>query len=323
MKASRVSRVIRILTTLQAGKPYTANDLAEMLGISRRTVFRDLKELQAIGVPYHYEVKTAGYTIDPDFFLPPIDLKLEEALSLLLLVHKARTQMQLPFKNSALFAALKIENNLPGEIRQYCDTALKNIVIKPTAQASMKLLDKYFGQLQQAIEKKQKINFRYHSLYEGGIIKLCLSPYLLTFVKRAWYVIGYSSMHKTPRTFKLNRIKELEVTDKCFTEDPTFEFDKHFGLAWSMIPEGRVYNIKLRFSSKVATNVTEIHWHGTQKVTHNSDGSVTVEFRVQGLGEIIWWILGYGDQVRILSPKKLREKVIEVAENMIKLNRLI
>ena len=124
MKPSRISRVIQILTTLQAGKSYAVNDLSKIFGTSQRTVFRDLKELRAIGVPYHYDARTGGYTIEPEFFLPPIDLNLQEALSLLLLAHKASNQIQLPFRNSALLAALKIENNLPAKIRQYCNTAL-------------------------------------------------------------------------------------------------------------------------------------------------------------------------------------------------------
>ena len=66
MKPSRISRVVQILTTLQAGKSYAVGDLSKIFGTSRRTIFRDLKELQAIGVPYHYDAKASGYTIDPD-----------------------------------------------------------------------------------------------------------------------------------------------------------------------------------------------------------------------------------------------------------------
>jgi proteasome accessory factor B len=60
-----------------------------------------------------------------------------------------------------------------------------------------------------------------------------------------------------------------------------------------------------------------------QKVTRNGDGSAIVEFRVDGLNEITWWILGYGDQVQVLAPKALRERVLEVAKNMIKLNQKV
>lgn len=323
MKSSRISRVVQILTTLQSAKGYCAGDLAKIFGTSRRTIFRDLKELQAVGVPYRYDAKTGSYTIDPEFFLPPIDLNLQEALSLLLLVRKARGQIQLPFKNSALLAALKIENNLPVKIKQYCNTALRNISTKVGPQAPMNLLDKTFAQLQKAIARKRKVNIFYRSLFEGKDVGLELSPYHLLYNQRAWYVLGRSSLHKSIRTFKLNRIRELGILDKCFLDGEDFDLADYLGRAWSMIPEGRIYNIKLRFLPKVAENVTEVQWHSTQKVQRNSDGSATIEFRVDGLGEITWWVLGYGDQVQVLAPKALRQRVLQAAKNMIALNEQV
>jgi len=320
MKPSRVTRIIQILTSLQAGKNYAADDLSKLFGASRRTIFRDLKELQAIGVPYHYNAKAGSYAIDPEFFLPPIDLNLQEALSLLLLVHKTAGQIQLPFKNSALLAALKIENNLPAKIRHCCNIALKNISAKITAQAPTALLDQTFTLLQKAITEKHKVSIEYHSLFEGKIVGLELCPYHLMYNNRAWYVLGFSALHNSIRTFKLNRIRELKTLDKCFIGGDDFDLYNYLGRAWSMIPEGKMYNISLRFLPKVADNVAEVQWHSTQKVMRNGDGSADVEFRVDGLGEIIWWILGYGDQVRVLAPKALRLKVLETAKNMIRLN---
>ncbi len=323
MKRSRIGRVMQILTTLQAGKSYAVSDLSKMFGTSRRTIFRDLKELQAIGVPYRYDARTGGYMIEPEFFLPPIDLSLQEAMSLLLLAHKARDQIQLPFKNAALLAALKIENNLPAKVRKYCATALQNVSTRASAQAPIRHsagLDKTFAQLQQAIVKKRKVDLRYHSLFEGTIIDVELCPYHLLYNNRAWYVLGRSSLHKSVRTFKLNRIRELTTTEKCFVDGENFDVYDYLGKAWSMIPQGRIYNIKLCFLPKVANNVAEVQWHSTQKVVRNSDGSATVEFRVDGIGEITWWILGYGDQVKVLAPEALRKKVLEVAKNMVKLN---
>ena len=320
MKSGRIGRVIKILTTLQSANGCGVDDLARMSGTSRRTVFRDLNELQAIGVPYHYDPKAGSYTIDPEFFLPPLDLTLQEALSLLLLIHKASSQIQLPSRNSALLAALKIENNLPVKIRQYCNTTLKNISSMSSPQAPINELDLTFAKLQKAIAKKSKVSLGYHSLFERHLIDLNLSPYHLLYNRRAWYVLGHSSMHNSIRTFKLNRIKKLEILNKCFVDEGDFDLFDYLGRAWSMIPEGRIYNIKLRFMPKVAQNVTEVQWHATQQVEHNADGSATVEFRIDGLGEIFWWILGYGDQVQVLAPKALREKVVTAAKNIIKLN---
>lgn len=189
MKPNRITRVMQLLTTLQAGKSFAVNDLSKMFRTSRRTIFRDLKELQAIGVPYHYDTKTGGYSIDPDFFLPPLDLNLREALSLLLLAHEASKQIQLPFRRSALLAALKIENNLPVKIRQYCNTALRSISTKSGAQSPIRQhggLDRTFAQLQEAILKKRKVNIFYNSLFEGKTIDVELSPYHLFYNRRAW-----------------------------------------------------------------------------------------------------------------------------------------
>ncbi|MHC4285482.1 MAG: helix-turn-helix transcriptional regulator [Planctomycetota bacterium] len=322
MKSSRISRVVQILTTLQAGKSFAA-------------VFRDLKELRAIGIPYRYNTETGGYTIEPEFFLPPIDLNLHEALSLLLLVHKASNQMQLPFKNSTLLAALKIENNLPvlaalkiennlpDKVKQYCNTALQNVSVRLGAQAPAKSLDTTFAQLERAIARKHKVNISYSSFFEGEVIKLDLNPYHLLYNDRTWYVLGYSSLHESVRSFKLNRIIELKITERCFLGGENFDLYDYFGRAWSMIPEGRIYNVKLRFLPKVADSVVEVKWHSTQEVTRHSDGSATVEFRVDGLNEITWWILGYGDQVQVMAPKALRKKLLEAAKKMVKLNEQI
>ncbi len=323
MKQSRISRVIQILTTLQAGKSYAVGDLSKIFGTSKRTIFRDLKELQTIGVPYHYDAGSGGYTIDPEFFLPPIDLNLQEALSLLLLVYKASNQIQLPFKKSVLLAALKIENNLPVKIRQYCNSVLQNISAVPGAQAPIYHLDKTFSELQKAIVNKRRVNIRYDSLFDGRIIDVELCPYHLLNNQRMWYVLGFSNLHQSVRTFKLNRIKESQITDKCFIGGDNFDLADYLGKAWSMIPEGRLYHIKLRFLPKVANNITEVEWHSTQKVTRDSDGSAIVEFRVDGLGEIFWWILGYGDQVEVLAPKALRQRVLQAAKNIIKHNEKI
>ncbi len=308
---------------MQSGKSYAVEDLSKIFGTSRRTIFRDLKELQAIGVPYHFDSDTGGYVIDPEFFLPPVDLDLKEALSLLMLVHKVRDEIQLPFSKSAMLAALKIENNLPPNIRRYCNTALKNISATIGAQAPVQSsggLDAVFTQLQNALTRKRKVNLRYNSLAEKKIIDVELSPYHLFYNQRAWYVLGRSSLHKSIRTFKLNRIKSMQISDKCFVGGEDFDAHEYFGRAWSMIPEGRIYNIKLQFTPKVACNVTEVKWHSTQQVTYHNDGSATIEFRVDGLGEISWWILGYGDQVRIVAPRALRKRILRMAENMIKIN---
>jgi proteasome accessory factor B len=318
MKHSRVSRIVNILTTLQSGEKYTPDDLVKLLGISKRTVFRDLKELQTIGVPYKFDKDRCCYQIDPKFFLPPIDFNLQEALSILMLLHKMRHHLPMPYKNSALLAALKIENNLPADIRQYCSSSLEKITIASQQHSSAKNFDNIYHVIQQSIRKKTILQIRYASLFEKDVLVTIIHPYHLLYKKRAWYVIGYSEFHNSIRTFNLGRIEKLETNGKCFIDGDNFDIDEYLGRAWCLIPEGKLYDIKLLFSPMVAKNVAEVQWHSTQQVQWNADGSVTINFRIDGLGEISWWVLGYGDQVKVLSPAGLRDKILERANNLIK-----
>lgn len=317
MKHSRVSRIVNILTTLQSGEKYTPAALEKLLGISKRTVFRDLKELQAIGVPCKYHKSGNCYRIDPKFFLPPIDFNLQEALSILMLVHKMRHSLPLPYKNSALLAGMKLENNLPADIRQYCQSSLAKITVAQEQHSSVRQLDTIYNTIQQSIRKKIMLQIDYASLFENGTIQTVLHPYHLLYKNRAWYVIGFSQLHNSVRTFNLSRIEKISTMDGHFTDNANFDVDEYIGRAWCLIPEGRLYDIKLLFAPMVAKNVAEVQWHHTQRAEWHNDGSVTLTFRVDGLNEISWWVSGYGDQVKIIAPAALRSKVLERARKML------
>lgn len=324
----RVGRVVQLLTTLSKigtslGKGYTADELAKLFGVSRRTLFRDLKEIQGIGIQPALSRSHRGYALAPEQFLPPINLNLQEALGLLLLVHKMRNQIQMPFKHSAMLAAMKIESCLPQQVRNYCESALARISTKASAQAPAPTtpgLDNIFTILQSAAAQRKKVRVEYDSLHNGKIISCEVSPYHLLYNQRAWYIVGQSSIHKTTSTFKLNHIHNAEMLDERFDNNLSFDLAEYLGCAWSIIPEGKMYHVRLRFASKVASSVAKVCWHKSQQVTHNPDGSATIDFRVDGLGEITWWILGYGDQVEVLSPAALRKNVAEIARRMVEIN---
>ena len=79
MKSSRVSRVVQLLTTLSktsGTKGYTAGELSRMFGVSRRTLFRDLREIQDIGIQPLFSSSRRGYALPPEQFLSPINLNL-------------------------------------------------------------------------------------------------------------------------------------------------------------------------------------------------------------------------------------------------------
>jgi len=312
MSGSRIHRLLRLVTILQGGTPLSAVELAEELGVSRRTLFRDLEALRAAGIPYKYE-PDRGYRIEPGFFLPPINLRVNEALGLLLLAKTAEGHARQPFFKAAVEAIGKVATQLPDPYREVTLGMMDRVTIAPGEPAATDGDPQgHFVLLQRAMADRRAVSMRYRSLFDGGEIQTELHPYHLHFAKRAWYAIGYSAKHGQTRTFKLDRMADLVISDKRYLLDADFLIDDYLGLAWALIPEGRVYDIELVFEPKVAANVAEVRWHKTQTHCMEPDGRCRMWFRVDGLNEITWWLLGYGDQVYVERPCELRERLAEV-----------
>ena len=158
------------------------------------------------------------------------------------------------------------------------------------------------------------MRIRYRSLTEWEEIRTRLNPYRLLFSRRSWYVIGRSSMHRSTRTFNVGRVAEVELLDTRFEVPRGFSIDRYLRNAWHLVPEpGRDSEVLIRFSKMVAQNVAEVAWHKTQRLKFNGDGTLDFSVTVSGLNEISWWILGYGDQAKVLKPAKLRRMVSQRA----------
>jgi len=169
-----------------------------------------------------------------------------------------------------------------------------------------------------AISQRRSVRIVYQSPAENEQITTRLSPYRLLFSRRSWYVIGRSSVHRGTRTFNVGRIRKLEGTEESYQIPRGFSVDRYFRNAWHLIPEkGPDRQVVIRFSKKVAQNVAEVVWHKTQRLQRNPDGTLDFHVTVSGLGEISWWVLGYGDQAEVLQPPELRSIVAGHAARLI------
>jgi proteasome accessory factor B len=316
MNVSRIYRLLRLVTLLQSGRSYTAAQLADDLQVSRRTIFRDLNALELAHIPYYYDPADKGFRISRHFFLQPVNLTLGEALALLLLSGRLQNDSCVPLLDQGAQAAAKIESILPHSIRDHLGSVLARLSVKLGPLAKHEGADAHFDRLADAVARRRVCRMQYESFHEGKRIRLTVHPLKLVFLRRAWYLLAYDRRHREVRTFKLIRIVSLEVTGKRFSDAHAAELEDHFGLAWSMIPEGKVYKVHLRFSPRMSRNVAEVQWHATQQTEFRDDGSLDFRAEVDGLGEIAWWILGYGDEVEVLAPKALRGKVSRKIRNM-------
>jgi predicted DNA-binding transcriptional regulator YafY len=317
MNIQRITRLLKLLQMLQSGSGRNADGLAADCEVSRRTVFRDLEALKAAGVPIAYDSGVDRYSVPSTYFLPPINFTAAEAMSLLALSSEMGRSDRLPFYEPAQAAALKLADSLPGTLRKELRTLTRAIRIRPTPVNRLAGKRNIYEQLVAARAARRVVRIEYDSLTEGEHIITKLRPYCLHFYQHSWYAIGRSSLHRGVRTFNLSRVASLKMLPERFSMPAHFSVERYLQNAWAMIPgEGPDQQVEVRFKPLVARNVAEIRWHKTQQHELESDGSLVFRARVSGLHEIVWWILGYGDQAEVLRPIKLRQLVAQRARNM-------
>ncbi len=288
-------------------------------GVSRRTIFRDIDTLKQVGIPLLYDDAEQRYFIAGTQVLPPTNLTTEEALSLIVLCHELGDRRAVAFHEPARRAALKLESSLPARLRDQLRDLTGAITIRLPPTNVLEGHQEAYQQLVDAIAHKRSVRIEYDSLTEWDDICTKLSPYRVLFSRRSWYVIGRSSIHRQIRTFNLSRILSIETLEDKFSIPRGFSIERYLRNAWHMIAAGRDRRVVVRFSKMVAQNVAEVTWHKTQETTSNEDGTLDFTVTVSGLGEISWWILGYGDQAEVLEPAELRKTVAERARKMVEL----
>ncbi|MEX2216239.1 MAG: WYL domain-containing protein [Phycisphaeraceae bacterium] len=308
MSTERINRLLRLVTILHAGTAGTPDDLAAQVGVSRRTVFRDLTMLKEAGIP-HYFAQGQGYRIGRSAFLPAINLTVVETLGLLVLGKTAAAQRRRPMMTPALSAINKLTLTIPEQLRHACADLVSRITIDPGGQVQSDRESEHYTTLQTCIDEGRCCRMRYGSPSDPQPCEIVLNPYALHFAARAWYVLGRSSAHREVRIFKLTRIDSLQMLERRFKKPQRFSIEKKIGKAWTMIPEGKVHQVELEFTPRVAKNVIEVRWHSTQQATMRDDGSLLLSFEVDGLREISWWVCGYADQVKVRKPKELADLV--------------
>lgn len=312
--ASPAVRLLHLIDRLSHDGDVTTASLADDLGVSQRTINRDLKLLDEAGLQLIRDRTSGSVRIQRDTFLPPIDLTIDEALTLIAIYGTLGDRDGIPGLTQFAVIAEKIAAALPKPMRETVDVLRRSLDVSLPEQSQPERSGVWYQLLQDAITRQRVVEIHYDSIWDNQAIVTRLSPAFLTFRKRAWYCIGFSSFHQQVRSFHVGRIIIARLSDKSFELAKELSATKYFGNAWNMIRGETRHEVRVRFAAKVARNVADVQWHHTQKVYWNADDSVELTFEIDGLDEISWWILGYGDHAEVLQPQELRNRMQRHAE---------
>lgn len=307
-------RLLAMAVMFQGRQTWTPQKLAERFGVAERTIYRDLKKIQGIGIPVVFDRAKGTYKIDGAAFLQPIQLSADEALALIVLCEDLAGREQIGLLKPAYSALAKIEAQLPEALREDVGKVMDKMMIQ-LARSSEHEDERGADRLiRQAMAEGRALEIEYRVPGRKSAESFLLEPYGLLFGHRAWYVIGRSGKHDAVRTLKLLRIRRATLTERKYAIPEDFTIGSHLGNAWMMMRGERDQDVEVRFNAgSFAENIIETRWHQTQKVQAHADGSVSLHFKVSGLDEIQWWVLGMGPSCRVIKPAELADRVKDLA----------
>lgn len=320
-KYGRIHRLLKILTLIQSEPGWNAKRLAEECDTSERNVYRDLNMIEAAGIPYSFNEQMQGYQVRRDFFMPPVKMTLEESLALIVLAHQIGDADQIPFMKPAARAIAKVRGQLPAKLQDELADLDHQIEIQLTQSTPGEGIQDVYDRVRHAIANRRAMQCSYESLNARQSDRddsevFIFKPYRLFFSHRAWYAVGLHEGRDEVRTLKLGRFIGAEVTDTPYAIPDDFSLEEQLGNAWRMIRGDTTYDVELHFDAEFAETIADTHWHKTQEIIWQKDESILFQCQVDGLDEILWWILGMGPHCTVRKPTELIDRVRELTQQV-------
>jgi predicted DNA-binding transcriptional regulator YafY len=204
---SRAERLLELLQVLRRHRrPVTGAALAAELGVSARTLYRDIATLRGQGARVEGE-PGLGYVLRPGFTLPPLMFSIEELESLVLGSRwVARRSDDRSLAAAARDALAKIAAVLPDELRREVEAA--TLLVGPE-RPHVDTVDA--GQVREAIRREQRVTIAYRDA-EGRATTRTIWPFALGFFEHARVVVAWCETRRGFRHFRLDRVGRLELT---------------------------------------------------------------------------------------------------------------
>jgi predicted DNA-binding transcriptional regulator YafY len=208
----RADRLFLLIQALRGRRVVTARRLSDLLEVSERTVYRDVRDLQLSGVPIEGEAGV-GYALRRGSDIPPLMFTRDELEALVTGARFVESWTGRSISRAARQALTKIEAVLPEELKRRADRS--RIFAPPVGKhaAIASRLDALHG----AINERQVVELDYRR-EDAAVSSRAVRPLCLAFWGPAWTLGGWCEMRRDFRNFRLDRIQDFRVLERTFEE---------------------------------------------------------------------------------------------------------
>jgi len=177
----------------------------------------------------------------------------------------------------------------------------------------------YLYGLLHAIKNKLQITFTYEKYYDGEISRRVTEPYALKESDHRWYLLAYDLRDKIVKSFALDRLSNLDITRRPFQFPRSFDVNEYYRYCFGIISSGNrsPQDIVLKFDPLQGKYIKSLPIHESQKVI-SEEGGLTISLKLVLTYDFVMELLSYGQNVKVLKPKKLADKICEIYKEALK-----
>lgn len=306
----RFDRIVAILIQLQSKKIVKAQELADRFDCSLRTIYRDIRTLEASGVPIYSEAGV-GYALMEGYRLPPVMFTREEVSSFI-----AAEKLMQKFTDPTLgthyaSAMYKLKSVLRSNDKDYLSNIESRILMQTAEPMFNDNSPNTLAILFEGIAEKKQILLTYKTFEKDETTQRNLEPVGVFHDNNNWYFLGYCHLRKDYRQFRTDRIHGIKKTELDFTieHEPLENYLAKDKTAHPTI------KVRILVEKKIARYLAqERKYHGFISQKEVGD-EIEMTFMSSDINNAFpRWFLMFGDYAKILEPEILKTRTLELLE---------
>lgn len=321
----KASRLLSILMLLQTRGRMTAAALAQTMEVSERTILRDVDQLSAAGVPLWGERgRTGGFQLREGWSTQLTGMTEPEA-NALLLAGLPGPATELGLGAAAASARLKMVASLPSAWREQADRVGQRLHIDPLDWYRAEDTPKFLREVADAVWHARRLSVNYESW--RGAAQRKLEPLGLVLKAGAWYLVARPVGKDSARTYRLGGMLDVKADGRTFVRPRAFEL----GRVWQA--SARRFESELRkLQAHVLVSPRASRWLRNDRLQvvvvpadaarrHARADWSEVLIPIESLEQGTRQLLSFGDEIEVIGPAELRDRMLGQASRLIELYR--
>lgn len=314
----RASRLLSILMLLQSRRRMSAQALADEVEVSVRTVYRDIDQLSAAGVPVRVTRGAAGgFELLEGWRTRLTGLTPNEAQAMFLAGARGPAS-QLGLGDAMASAQLKLLAALPADWQADARRVGSRFHLDPIGWYRNPGRVEHLSAVAEAVWSERRLKIRYESW--KGVVDRLIEPLGLVLKAGEWYLVAGGV--KEPRTYRLSNIRELEVRDEKFTRPKRFDLAKHWSASIARFEAGlyqgtavvRVSPVGLGRLRALSAAVAQAVDSAAE--APDAQGWRRVTIPIESINHAVSELVRLGAEGEVIEPAALREELAAIARRL-------